>query len=298
MDVDKYRKRIQSEVTCCVCLSYFTRPVELGCGHNFCKTCILRCWEESGERTRCPECRTVVEKDFRQNRLLADLVGVISEWDYVAERDAQRRRSKCQRHQKTLDLFCRDDEAPFCGECDTSQGHSGHRVVSVAEAVQDYKLLPRNLSQDPNGNFGFSFQDQPCRCPETQKEEEAENLADNRREKNSHHLLERLMSDRQKMKGEFRQLHSFLDEQEYQLLKQLEEVENEIARKLMQDHGSTSQRHEERSTFGGTNNIPYGLMCKFWNFGHINTFLASSFRQFKGSIRSGLSVRKGFYIRR
>nr|XP_028573464.1 E3 ubiquitin-protein ligase TRIM17-like [Podarcis muralis] len=220
MDVDKYRKRFQSEVTCCVCLSYFTRPVELGCGHNFCKTCILRCWEESGERTRCPECRTVVEKDFRQNRLLADLVGVVSEWDYVAERDAQRRRSDCQRHQKTLDLFCRDDEAPFCGECDTSQGHSGHRVVPVAEAAQGYK-------------------DQPCRCLETLKEEEAENLADNRTEKNSHRLLERLMSDRQKMKGEFRQLHSFLDEQEYQLLKQLEEVEDEIARKLMQDHGST-----------------------------------------------------------
>ncbi|XP_053235338.1 E3 ubiquitin-protein ligase TRIM17-like [Podarcis raffonei] len=279
MDVDKYRKRIQSEVTCCVCLSYFTRPVELGCGHNFCKTCILRCWEESGERTRCPECRTVVENDFKQNRLLADLVGIVSEWDYVAERDAQRRRSKCQRHQKTLDLFCRDNEAPFCGECDTSQGHSGHRVVPVEEAFQDYK-------------------DQPYRCLETLKEEEAEKLASNRTEKNSHRLLEQLMSDRQKMKGEFRQLHSFLDGQEYQLLKQLEEVENEIERKLMQDHGSTSQRHEERSTFGSTNNIPYGLMCKFWNFGHINTFLASSFQQFKGTIRSGLSVRKGFYIRR
>uniref|UniRef100_A0A670HYH1 Uncharacterized protein n=1 Tax=Podarcis muralis TaxID=64176 RepID=A0A670HYH1_PODMU len=130
MDVDKYRKRFQSEVTCCVCLSYFTRPVELGCGHNFCKTCILRCWEESGERTRCPECRTVVEKDFRQNRLLADLVG----------REARKRRSECQRHQQPLDLFCEDDRVPFCGDCAGPQEHRGHRVVSAEEAVQAYKV--------------------------------------------------------------------------------------------------------------------------------------------------------------
>nr|XP_028576373.1 E3 ubiquitin-protein ligase TRIM17-like [Podarcis muralis] len=140
MAEERYRKRIRSEVTCSICLSYFTRPVELGCKHNFCEACILRCWEESGEKTRCPECRKAVKTDYKQNRLLTNMVGIISEWDHSEEREAQRRRSDCQRHQKTLDLFCRDDEAPFCGECDTSQGHSSHRVVPVEEAVQDYKV--------------------------------------------------------------------------------------------------------------------------------------------------------------
>ncbi|XP_077779685.1 zinc finger protein RFP-like [Podarcis muralis] len=209
MAEERYRKRIRSEVTCSICLSYFTRPVELGCWHNFCESCILRCWEESGKKTRCPECRKAVKTDYKQNRLLTNMVGIISEWDHSEEREAQRRRSECQRHQKTLDLFCRDDEAPFCGECDTSQGHSGHRVVPVEEAVQGYKA-------------------QLCGFLKTLKEEEAE-------------IRRKVVSGRQKMKGEFKQLHLFLEEWENQLVKQMEEVEDEIARKSNEQLGRLSR---------------------------------------------------------
>nr|XP_028573465.1 zinc finger protein RFP-like [Podarcis muralis] len=317
MAEERYRKRIRSEVTCSICLSYFTRPVELGCRHNFCETCILRCWEESGKKTRCPECRKAVKADYMRNRLLTNMVGIISEWDHSEEREAQRRRSECQRHQKTLDLFCRDDEAPFCGECDTSQGHSGHRVVPVEEAVQGYK--------DPNGNFGFSFQDQFCGFLKTLKEEEEQIQAKKTSTgKQSSFLVKKIISGRQKMKGEFKQLHSFLEEWENQLLKEMEEVEDEIARKsneqlgwlsreldslqniiqeleeklqqppseFLQDIRSTLQRHEGRQAFEAPKIFPLELVWKVWDFHDINPFLEAVVKQFKGTLTSGLSLKK------
>ncbi|XP_068129043.1 E3 ubiquitin/ISG15 ligase TRIM25-like [Hyperolius riggenbachi] len=45
---------------CSVCLSYYTNPVTLQCGHNFCRDCI-ECVLKTQERTggySCPECRT------------------------------------------------------------------------------------------------------------------------------------------------------------------------------------------------------------------------------------------------
>ncbi|XP_032997850.1 E3 ubiquitin-protein ligase TRIM11-like [Lacerta agilis] len=295
---ERYRKRIRKEVTCSVCLEYFTRPVELGCRHNFCERCILRCWEESGEETRCPECRKSVEKDFKRNRLLTNMVGIMSEWDHSEEREAQRRRSECQRHQKTLDLYCRDDEVLFCRECDASQGHSGHRVIPVAEAVQDYK-------------------DQLFKCLETLNEEKAKIEANKARTSSeSDFLVKKVMYDRRKMKGELKQLRSFLGKWENQQLKEMEEVETQIVTKthdqlaklsrelcslqsviqeleeklqqppseLLQDIRTTLHRHEGRQTFEAPNIFPPELLWKVWDFRDINSFLEAVVEQFKASV--------------
>uniref|UniRef100_A0A3B5LLZ2 RING-type domain-containing protein n=2 Tax=Xiphophorus couchianus TaxID=32473 RepID=A0A3B5LLZ2_9TELE len=45
---------------CPVCQDFFTEPVTLQCGHNFCLTCIRAVWE-TDESTEgpffCPECQ-------------------------------------------------------------------------------------------------------------------------------------------------------------------------------------------------------------------------------------------------
>uniref|UniRef100_A0A670HYH7 Uncharacterized protein n=1 Tax=Podarcis muralis TaxID=64176 RepID=A0A670HYH7_PODMU len=58
---EKRRKSFQQEVTCPICLCYYTSPVVLDCGHCFCRMCIVRCWEEPGRDSRCPECRSTVK---------------------------------------------------------------------------------------------------------------------------------------------------------------------------------------------------------------------------------------------
>ncbi|XP_075769697.1 E3 ubiquitin-protein ligase TRIM41 [Pelodiscus sinensis] len=42
---------LQEEAVCAICLDYFTDPVSIGCGHNFCRVCITQLWggEEAGE---------------------------------------------------------------------------------------------------------------------------------------------------------------------------------------------------------------------------------------------------------
>uniref|UniRef100_A0A8D0L314 RING-type E3 ubiquitin transferase n=1 Tax=Sphenodon punctatus TaxID=8508 RepID=A0A8D0L314_SPHPU len=35
---------LQEEAVCAICLDYFTDPVSIGCGHNFCRVCITQLW--------------------------------------------------------------------------------------------------------------------------------------------------------------------------------------------------------------------------------------------------------------
>ncbi|CAN2387170.1 RING [Pristimantis euphronides] len=50
---------VRDELDCSICLSLYTDPVTLRCGHNFCRVCIdqvLKTQDESGVYS-CPECR-------------------------------------------------------------------------------------------------------------------------------------------------------------------------------------------------------------------------------------------------
>ncbi|XP_006270090.4 E3 ubiquitin-protein ligase TRIM41 [Alligator mississippiensis] len=40
---------LQEEAVCAICLDYFTDPVSIGCGHNFCRVCIAQLWGGDGD---------------------------------------------------------------------------------------------------------------------------------------------------------------------------------------------------------------------------------------------------------
>uniref|UniRef100_A0A803K7F8 Uncharacterized protein n=1 Tax=Xenopus tropicalis TaxID=8364 RepID=A0A803K7F8_XENTR len=52
---------LRDELSCSICLSIYTDPVSLPCGHNFCRGCIGRTWDTQEETflesPSCPECR-------------------------------------------------------------------------------------------------------------------------------------------------------------------------------------------------------------------------------------------------
>nr|XP_020858912.1 tripartite motif-containing protein 7-like [Phascolarctos cinereus] len=65
---------LQEEVTCAVCLDYLHEPVTIDCGHNFCRACITRCWDEMGRHFPCPQCRARSPKrKLRPNCQLANM---------------------------------------------------------------------------------------------------------------------------------------------------------------------------------------------------------------------------------
>ncbi|XP_041424142.1 E3 ubiquitin-protein ligase TRIM7-like [Xenopus laevis] len=50
---------LRDELSCSICLSIYTDPVSLPCGHNFCRGCIGTTWDtqEGSGPYSCPECR-------------------------------------------------------------------------------------------------------------------------------------------------------------------------------------------------------------------------------------------------
>uniref|UniRef100_A0A674IAZ3 Tripartite motif containing 39 n=1 Tax=Terrapene triunguis TaxID=2587831 RepID=A0A674IAZ3_9SAUR len=132
---------LQEEATCPVCLEYFTEPVTLECGHNFCRACISQCWEGSDTATSCPQCReTVQQRNLRPNRQLANVVEIAKRLSLQAAKGAGGD-GVCGEHQETLKLFCEEDQTPICVICRESRAHRAHTVAPIQEAAQEYKVL-------------------------------------------------------------------------------------------------------------------------------------------------------------
>ncbi|XP_040214344.1 uncharacterized protein LOC120944358 [Rana temporaria] len=69
---------LKEELNCSICLSLYTEPISLKCGHNFCRDCIvtvLDTQKDSGEYF-CPECREQYKErpPLEKNRKLCNIV--------------------------------------------------------------------------------------------------------------------------------------------------------------------------------------------------------------------------------
>uniref|UniRef100_A0A671T1H9 Uncharacterized protein n=1 Tax=Sinocyclocheilus anshuiensis TaxID=1608454 RepID=A0A671T1H9_9TELE len=62
---------LAEELQCSVCLEVFTDPVSTPCGHNFCKSCLSQCWDNSQD-CKCPLCKETFSKrpDLKINTAL------------------------------------------------------------------------------------------------------------------------------------------------------------------------------------------------------------------------------------
>ena len=50
---------ILKDLSCSICLSLFTDPVMLQCGHSFCQTCVHEYWEKNSVR-ECSLCKQFI----------------------------------------------------------------------------------------------------------------------------------------------------------------------------------------------------------------------------------------------
>ncbi|CAL8406934.1 unnamed protein product [Arctogadus glacialis] len=65
----------EENFSCSICLDAFSSPVTTPCGHNFCRTCITKYWDEQ-VKYKCPVCneRFNTRPDLRVNTLLSEMV--------------------------------------------------------------------------------------------------------------------------------------------------------------------------------------------------------------------------------
>nr|XP_056722802.1 E3 ubiquitin-protein ligase TRIM7-like [Euleptes europaea]XP_056722805.1 E3 ubiquitin-protein ligase TRIM7-like [Euleptes europaea] len=212
----------------------------------------------------------------------------------------------CQKHQEPLKLFCKDDKALICVVCDRSKEHRNHETLPLEEASQEYK-------------------DQFCNCLERLKKERKRIVACKAGVlKESQDLLKQTTGEKQETVAKFRQLHSFLEEQEKLLLAQMEEVEKEVARnrvqhlvklsealssldnliqemeeksqqpasELLQDARCTLQRYKKREVFEDPVAFPLAQKWRIWDFSDLNLFLEGIKKQFKDTLDSGFYLQK------
>ncbi|XP_060935173.1 uncharacterized protein LOC133011461 [Limanda limanda] len=61
---------------CTICLSVFTKPVSIPCGHNFCFDCITKFWDSSDPRCQCPLCNETFSSRpmLRVNTIISELI--------------------------------------------------------------------------------------------------------------------------------------------------------------------------------------------------------------------------------
>uniref|UniRef100_A0A4W3H3Z5 RING-type E3 ubiquitin transferase n=1 Tax=Callorhinchus milii TaxID=7868 RepID=A0A4W3H3Z5_CALMI len=129
------------EIICPICLDFFTDPVILDCGHNFCRSCITRSWEKQ-ETNRCAICQeeTFPEKNLRVIRALASLAERARKFSLSPIQ--MEIKLRCEKHREELKLFCESDKKLLCLVCRDAREHRGHSFLPIEEAVEIYKLKP------------------------------------------------------------------------------------------------------------------------------------------------------------
>ncbi|XP_020849725.1 putative E3 ubiquitin-protein ligase TRIML1 [Phascolarctos cinereus] len=139
MEVRDLIAHLKYELTCAICLDYFTEPVLVPCGHTFCKACLLQCWEEAPTRGICPECKTVNEsRHFIANLDVENLTltGKLIRPHLLQMVGGP---SFCKEHQQVQELFCEDDQRLLCKACFSSREHIFHKVSLLKKAAESYR---------------------------------------------------------------------------------------------------------------------------------------------------------------
>ncbi|XP_026120378.1 E3 ubiquitin-protein ligase TRIM39-like isoform X8 [Carassius auratus] len=186
---------LSEEIQCSVCLDVFTDPVTTPCGHNFCKICLNKCWDNS-QTCSCPYCKETFKQrpDLKINTTLRELVDHYKKkspekttevlCDFCEERKLKALKSClvcqssycethlephlrvtrlkkhklmdpvsnledyiCQKHERPLDLFCRDDQTCVCSFC-TETDHKNHNTVPIEEETQEKKTELMKTQKD------------------------------------------------------------------------------------------------------------------------------------------------------
>uniref|UniRef100_A0A8B9JR90 Bloodthirsty-related gene family, member 2 n=1 Tax=Astyanax mexicanus TaxID=7994 RepID=A0A8B9JR90_ASTMX len=146
----------EDQLLCSICLDVLTDPVSTPCGHNFCKSCLAGHWDKS-YHCKCPLCNKIFENrpDLSVNTFISETAAHFIKTAEIKARRAHKHTPNlkkhtlidpvenqedyvCQKHEKPLELFCRDDQTCVCLLC-TVTDHKTHNIIPVGEASGERK---------------------------------------------------------------------------------------------------------------------------------------------------------------
>lgn len=133
--IEEVKPRSSEKLNCPICHEIYDfkiHPMVLTCGHTFCITCLPKI-KGSNYNIKCPLCGSLESRRINQipiNYVVKDLV----------ETD---NREICLKHDKELELFCKNDNVVICNFC--VDDHIGHSFTSTHHiSVKDFILNKQN----------------------------------------------------------------------------------------------------------------------------------------------------------
>ncbi|KAM4835201.1 E3 ubiquitin-protein ligase TRIM38-like [Thomomys bottae] len=219
-------KKMRDIATCPICMNLMTHPVSIKCGHNFCQSCIVDFFNRvqlhpAPSMLYCPLCRGLFDKNsFRPNKELENMIEVIKEME---EMDGE---MLCEDHGEKLHLFCEDEGQLICWRCERSQ-HQGHATALVEEVYLGYKEKLQkamiNLSQ--------------------LQEECVNHMTFMTMQIND--WKKEINIKRQKIRSDFKNLQSFLHEEEKSYIWKLEKEEEQMLERMKNSEARLEQKSNE-----------------------------------------------------
>ncbi|XP_017455858.1 probable E3 ubiquitin-protein ligase TRIML1 isoform X2 [Rattus norvegicus] len=214
-------ENLREELTCFICLDYFSSPVTTECGHSFCLTCLLKSWEEHNTPLSCPECwRTLGAPHFQANERLGRLANI-------------GRQLRCQ-------VLQSEDE----------QSNSG-RTPGPSRVFSDDEQSVINFSP-PNHGMNRAYFSSEAEEQHKEKLQDIVNILRKRKKEAQailNHEKERVMLCKEETKtckqvvvSEYMKMHQFLKEEEQLQLQLLEKEEKENVKKLRENEIHLTQQ--------------------------------------------------------
>lgn len=121
-------------------MNVFQDPVTLTCGHNYCHACIQKHWGGAHSNVVCPQCqRSFNNVTLTANRQLGNVAWLIRK---LQDKGVLKKpnRGVCEAHKQLLIVFCQNDQALLCAECQKSQDHTDHVLATLEGAAQTAKV--------------------------------------------------------------------------------------------------------------------------------------------------------------
>uniref|UniRef100_A0A4X2LHN2 Uncharacterized protein n=1 Tax=Vombatus ursinus TaxID=29139 RepID=A0A4X2LHN2_VOMUR len=224
MDARDLIENLKVDLTCSICLSYFTDPVIVKCGHSFCIKCLLQCREGVDETLTCPECRRVIKyNDFVPNENLHNLsiAGKVLRSHLLQSVVVL---TTCDQHGEKEKFFCEEDERLLCNSCLLAPEHKDHKVLPLETA---------------SGKCKDKLQETRTAL---QKKEEEFKTAFDKMKRRERRCKEETYTLKQSVISEYGKMHQFLWDEEYQYLKRLDKESTDNLVKLEKSKARLSQQ--------------------------------------------------------
>ena len=133
--------KLESQVTCAICLDRYTDPRTLQCLHSYCKGCIglLPVELDRGRHlVRCPSCRVLAQLSEKGAAALptAFLINSLLEIHQLLKKTNAI--PLCHIHKDKLDIYCETCEEHVCFKCSTGS-HRDHQCERAESLFKKHK---------------------------------------------------------------------------------------------------------------------------------------------------------------